>query len=140
MSSSSDSDSDPEYTELREELLAYIYDEEHSDLPVRYFRISSSVLIFKETNHVSIETRTKLGAYIMAIDWIENNGAYISYWTKLLNEYIKYESIDKFVDFLIKRLDNNEQLDINGDRVLVEAKEPVIITFLSGNTKSAGKR
>lgn len=124
-----------DHTKLRDELLEYIYDEEHSNLPIRYFRTTSHLHIMNVT-HISVETRTKLGAIIAFINWVESSDLGYSYWPNLVNERKTYESVEKFIDTIVNRMVDG----VDDKSVLIETQKSIILKLLIGDTvKSARK-
>ena len=55
-------------TELRERVLSHIYNKEHSNKPVKRYRVISSRNTGR-VEHLTIESRTKIGAIIAYADW-----------------------------------------------------------------------
>lgn len=58
----------PVQADLHEKLLAHIYDEEHSDLPIKTYRLNTTYQP-KMDEHVTIESRTDLGAVLAFATW-----------------------------------------------------------------------
>ena len=125
-----------DYTILREELLEHIYDEEHSDLPVKTYRVYT-VEDPKLVVHLTITSKTQLGAVIAFSDWEMEHGKHqhpIRYWHTWSQEWHN-QDIGEYAKILVNRL-FDEQCDDN----IIEVTEVGISPFSSYTTKSAAKR
>ena len=124
-----------DYTILREELLEHIYDEEHSDLPVKIYRVYT-VEDPQSVVHLTITSKTQLGAVIAFADWDYEHGKYqfpLKYWRTWSREW-NNQDIDEYAKILIRKL-----FDEQCDDVIVELTEVIYSPFSSDTTKSALK-
>lgn len=122
-----------DHVELRDKLLAHIYDEEHSDIPKKTYRISS----MEDTEAVApitIKAKTRLGAVIAYMDWnMDNSKLSYKYWSYLAIDY--NQDIEEYGHILVDKFFNSEL-----DEDIKEVKEIVISPFTGENTKSTKNR
>jgi hypothetical protein len=124
-----------DYEQLREDLTAIIWDEEHSDIPMKTFKIGAS-RITKDLLSVTIKSRTHLGAVIAFANRdfdmrIDN----YRFWHVFAEERHE-DDINKYAEEIVERM--FVALD---DEWLVEIdEEVVIIPFANGTTKSSIKK
>lgn len=115
-------------TQLRDELIALAWDDEHSDLPTKIFRFHSRD---DEDNFASvfIKTKTKLGAVISSAD-------HFNFWDQFVKDR-EEDDINRYADELVEMVFNDEH-----DNYLQKTKVDVIILtpFSEGMTKSARKK
>jgi len=122
-----------DYTKLREELIAHIYDEEHSDLPSKTYRISSSEDA-QAILHITIKAKTQLGAVIAYADWdMENGMLSFKYWDFFTGER-NNQDIEEYATILVNKFFKGEL-----DEDIKEVEEIFISPFTGENTKSVGK-
>ena len=122
-----------DYTKLREELLAHIYDEEHSDITSKTYRISS----MEDPNAIlpiTIKAKTQLGAIIAYMDWdMEYGTLRYKYWSDFVKEW-NNQDIGEYATVIINKFFNSEL-----DEDIKEVEEIIISPFTGENTKSGGK-
>lgn len=104
-----------DYTKLREKLLAHIYDEEHSDLPNKIYRISS--MEYSEAIlPITIRTKSLLGAVIVYADWdMEYSKIPSRYWCDFAKEW-NNQDIGEYASVLVNKF-CNEEIDENTTEV-----------------------
>ena len=109
-------------SEHRDLLFEYIREEEHSDLPIKIFRVISSDDADR-LSHLNIEAKTKLGGLLSLADWklmnLGQTGDWKYYYEKFVYGYNRdLDRLEEFVDDIIKEkvrkqgevfsMDNNE--------------------------------
>lgn len=118
----------PDYAQLRDEFIAYIHDEEHSDGNTKYFRIIQYLdsSTSTNTNVLTISAKTKLGAIITYMDWDIKQTVTNNYWLPLVKERSKYKNVETFASDLIERMIDG----CDDDSVLTEIGVPISLNFL----------
>ena len=88
-----------DHSELREALLALIYEEEHSAELAKTFRIQSNTDPYS-TNNITIEAKTRLGAVIAFADWHD------VYWDYFIEELEDEDdkSIQNYAQVLVQKM------------------------------------
>lgn len=135
---------DPKEQKLRDDLLEFIQEEEHSDAPLRTFRITSYI-DEKAAADLTIHAKTQLGAVIAFADWgsktDENRRIFAFHWNFLLDtaegeEDVENPSIQYKAEKLVKLM-----FEGGDDNHIVEVTAPEILTpFADTFRKSAGKK
>lgn len=122
-----------DHTELRGKFIAHIYEEEHSDLPCKTYRIIS----MEDSDamlSITIKAKTRLGAVTAYADWdMENGTLSYKYWSEFAKEW-NNRDIGEYTTGLVKKFFEGELPE-----GIKEVKEEIIISPFTGeNTKSAG--
>ena len=120
-----------EQTDLREKFLAHIHDDEHSDLPIKQYRV-----VFPGSpgyvEHLTIESRTELGALIAFADWKSYNTTCGNTWEYYKDKYYYNIDDDDYIKDLIEELiseliKTRNQLDPNTEYEYLIEVTPIII-------------
>lgn len=116
--------------DLREKMLVYINVDEHSDLPVKQYRVVSPNCP-GQVEHLIIESRTKLGALIAYADWELDHFHTCDDWEYYHELYFEKfnENLEEFIEDIVTRLvqEPNQISPVTEDDYLVEITEPTII-------------